>query len=124
MIEYSIFRNVGAVAVAVASAGVLAASPASAAEDASVGVPASSCTILHGPAGGSVPLCKTWFWDGNDYDGSWYPNGSSNLPSSSYLQRNMDGTIISPSAYSGRYQDKDSVRFRVCDSRAGCSGWW
>ncbi|HSA53523.1 MAG TPA: hypothetical protein VLH10_25855 [Yinghuangia sp.] len=84
---------------------------------------ASACTSLNGPAGGKLPLCKTWNWDGNDYDGSWRTNGPSTLPSQSYLQRSEDGRVVN-SAYSGTYNDKSKVYFRICDSRAGCAGWW
>src|SRR5262245_38832038 len=123
MSDFSIGKTIGVVAVAAASAGVLMTTSASA--ESSIGVLAQSCTSLSGPAGGSLPLCKTWVWDGNDYDGRWWTNGPSSLPSYSYLQRREDGTIISPSAYSGSYNDRDTVYFRVCDSRAGrCNGWW
>ncbi|CAL9463672.1 hypothetical protein SUDANB95_02675 [Actinosynnema sp. ALI-1.44] len=110
-----LFAKIGALAAAIAGTTVLIASPASAAQ---------SCTTLSGPAGGSLPLCKTWVWDGNDYDGRWWTNGPSSLPSYSYLQRREDGTIYN-SAYSGNYYDRDAVHFRICDSRTGgCNSWW
>ncbi|CAM3414502.1 hypothetical protein KIPE111705_07320 [Kibdelosporangium persicum] len=102
-------------AVAVASAGIMAASPAAAAQQ---------CGNLSGPAGGSLPLCKSWNWDGNDYDGKWWTNGPSSLPSQTYLQRSEDGTVIN-SSFSGSYTDVSKIAFRLCDRLAGrCGGWW
>lgn len=110
-----ILAKIGVMAAAIAGATVVLASPASAAQ---------ACTTMSGPAGGSLPLCKTWNWDGNDYDGRWWTNGPSSLPSYSYLQRREDGTIYN-SAYSGSYNDRDAVHFRICDSLANrCGGWW
>jgi hypothetical protein len=109
-------KRIGPTAAAVAVAAVmLTASPASAAQ---------ACTRLSGTAGGSLPMCKTWNWDGNDYDGKWWTNGPSSLPSYSYLQRHEDGTPYT-SQYSGTYNDRTAVNFRVCDRLAGCSPtWW
>lgn len=112
---YRRLGKIGATATVIAAVAVMLAPPASA---------ASACTSLSGPAGGSLPLCKTWTWDGNDYDGSWRTNGPSSLPSYSYLQRDEDGTRYN-SSYTGTYHDRDKVLFRICDSRAGCSSnWW
>ena len=111
----SMFKKAGLVAVAVASAGVLAAAPASATQ---------ACTDLHGPAGGTLPLCKSWFASGSAYYGKWWPNGPSSLPSHSYLQRYEDGRV-SNSATSGSYSNVKRVAFRLCDSLQGtCTGWW
>ncbi|MEU5896635.1 MULTISPECIES: hypothetical protein [unclassified Streptomyces] len=107
--------QIGLTATVIAATSVGFASSASAAE---------ACTNLSGPAGGRLPLCKTWVWDGNDYDGKWRTNGPSTLPSYSYLERWEDGSVYR-SAYSGSYYDRDKVYFRVCDSRAGrCGSWW
>ncbi|SFB45264.1 hypothetical protein SAMN05216266_11225 [Amycolatopsis marina] len=117
-------RRTGAIAAVAVGATVLLASPASAAEESPAGILAQSCKTLSGPAGGSLPLCKTWVWDGNDYDGRWWTNGPSSLPSYSYLQRYEDGWVTN-SAYSGSYSDRKKVHFRICDSRAGrCTSWW
>ncbi|MCE7004244.1 hypothetical protein LWC34_15575 [Kibdelosporangium philippinense] len=88
-------KKIGVVAATVVSAGIMVASPAAAAQQ---------CGNLGGPAGGSLPLCKSWNWDGNDYDGKWWTNGPSSLPSQTYLQRSEAG-VVKNSAYSGSYQD-------------------
>jgi hypothetical protein len=111
----SVARRVGVVLAAVAGAAIVAASPASAAQQ---------CANLSGPEGGTLPLCKSWVWDGNDYDGRWWTNGPSSLPSRTYLQRSEDGSVTN-SSYSGSYQDVTKIAFRLCDSSSGrCTGWW
>ncbi|MEO6088219.1 MAG: hypothetical protein ABIQ18_34410 [Umezawaea sp.] len=108
-------KKIGIVIAAVAGASILAASPASAAQQ---------CTDLTGPEGGTLPLCKSWNWDGNDYDGKWWTNGPSSLPSHTYLQRREDG-VVKNSGYSGSYSDVKKISFRLCDSlTSNCSGWW
>ncbi|WP_107098051.1 hypothetical protein [Streptomyces atriruber] len=103
------------------AATVIAATSAGLASSASA---AQACTNLPGPAGGRLPLCKTWVWDGNDYDGKWWTNGPSTLPSYSYLERYEDGAVHR-SSYSGSYNDRDKVYFRVCDSHTrSCGRWW
>ncbi|WP_245848546.1 hypothetical protein [Lentzea kentuckyensis] len=100
---------------AVAGASVLLATPASAAQQ---------CGDLQGPEGGTLPLCKSWVWDGNDYDGKWWTNGPSSLPSHTYLQRREDG-VVKNSSFSGSYSDVSKIAFRLCDSTTSrCSGWW
>ncbi|MFC0105262.1 hypothetical protein [Kibdelosporangium aridum] len=107
--------KIGVVVAAVASAGILAATPAAAAQQ---------CGSLSGPAGGTLPLCKSWNWDGNDYDGKWWTDGPSTLPSQTYLQRSEDG-VVKNSSFSGSYQDVKKIAFRLCDRLANrCSGWW
>ncbi|WP_090048224.1 hypothetical protein [Lentzea fradiae] len=97
---------------------------ASAKPDGEVGVLARACTTFY-MGSGEVYFCKTWNWDGNDYDGSWGPEGPSDLPGGTYLQRREDGRKIDPSAWSGRYYDRDEVLFRVCnDLLGGCTSWW
>ncbi|RKT53633.1 hypothetical protein [Saccharothrix australiensis] len=111
----SAVKRIGVVLAAVAGAAVLAASPASAAQQ---------CGDLRGPEGGTLPLCKSWNWDGNDYDGKWWTNGPSSLPSHTYLQRSEDGSVTN-SSFSGSYQDVKTIRFRLCDSSTRrCTGWW
>ena len=111
----SVLKKAGIVTLAVAGAGIIAASPASAAQQ---------CGDLSGPSGGSITLCKSWTWDGNDYDGKWWTSGPADLPSYTYLQRSEDGHVTN-SAYSGSYRDVKNLAFRLCDSLAGrCNGWW
>jgi len=111
----SMVKKISIVAVAVAGVGVAAASPAFATQQ---------CGNLGGPSGGSVTLCKSWVWDGNDYDGKWWTDGPSSLPSHTYLQRSEDGHVTN-SALSGSYSDVSKIAFRLCDSLAGrCNGWW
>ena len=108
-------RKIGITVATIASAGILLASPASAAQQ---------CGDLQGPEGGDLPLCKSWVWDGNDYDGKWWTNGPSDLPSHTYLQRREDG-VVKNSSFSGSYSDVSTISFRLCDSSTGrCSGWW
>ncbi|WP_199443130.1 hypothetical protein [Umezawaea beigongshangensis] len=108
-------RKVGVVLAAVAGAAVLSASPASAAQQ---------CGNLGGPEGGTLPLCKSWVWDGNDHDGRWWTDGPSSLPSQTYLQRSEDGSVKN-SSFSGSYQDVTKIAFRLCDSLSGrCTSWW
>jgi hypothetical protein len=108
-------RKIAAVLAMTAGATLLSVSPASAAQQ---------CTDLHGPEGGTVTLCKSWVWDGNDYDGKWWTDGPSSLPSHTYLQRSEDGSVRN-SSFSGSYSDVQKIAFRLCDSSTGrCSGWW
>lgn len=108
-------KKIGVVLATVAGAGILAATPASAAQQ---------CADLDGPAGGSVRLCKSWNWDGNDYDGRWWTDGPSSLPSQTYLQRREDGAVTN-SSFSGSYSDVSKISFRLCDRlQGGCTGWW
>lgn len=112
---YRRLGKIGATATVIAAVAVMLAPPASA---------ASACTSLSGPAGGSLPLCKTWTWDGNDYDGRWWTDGPSTLPSHTYLQRSEDG-VVRNSSYSGSYSDVKKIAFRLCDNLTGrCTGWW
>jgi hypothetical protein len=108
-------KKIGGVVATVAGAVVFAASPASAAQQ---------CADLRGPEGGTLPLCKSWVWDGNDYDGRWWTDGPSSLPSRTYLQRSEDGSVRN-SSFSGSYSDVSKIAFRLCDSSTGrCTGWW
>jgi hypothetical protein len=84
---------------------------------------AQACTNFY-MGSGHVNLCKTWVWDGNDYDGRWWVNGPSDLPGGSYLQRREDGGSPINSNWSGRYNDRDEVLFRVCNRLLGCTDWW
>ncbi|WP_052684738.1 hypothetical protein [Lentzea aerocolonigenes] len=108
-------KKIGAVLAAAVGISLLAVTPASAAQQ---------CSGLDGPAGGSVRLCKSWNWDGNDYDGKWWTEGPSDLPTQTYLQRREDG-VVKNSAYSGSYNDVSKIAFRLCDRlQGGCTGWW
>ncbi|MEV6236987.1 hypothetical protein [Lentzea sp. NPDC051838] len=108
-------KRLAVAAVMAAGATLLTVSPASAAQQ---------CGDLRGPEGGTLPLCKSWIWDGNDYDGKWWTNGPSSLPSHTYLQRSEDGSVRN-SSYSGSYSNVKKIAFRLCDSLSGrCSGWW
>ena len=112
------------VAAAVVGVAVLLAAPAAAAPEPAEARPATACKTLSGPAGGSLPLCKSWERRGNAYDGRWWPNGPSSLPSKSYLERSEDGHVTR-SKHSGSYKNRKRVLFRVCDSLARrCNGWW
>lgn len=108
-------KKIGVVLATVAGASILAATPASAAQQ---------CADLRGPEGGTLPLCKSWVWDGNDHDGRWWTDGPSSLPSRTYLQRSEDG-VVRNSSFSGSYSDVSKIAFRLCDSSTGrCTGWW
>jgi hypothetical protein len=108
-------KKIGIIIATVAGASILAATPASAAQQ---------CTDLYGPEGGRLPLCKSWVWDGNDYDGRWWSDGPSTLPSHTYMQRREDG-VVRTSSFSGSYSDVSKIAFRLCDNLTNrCSGWW
>ncbi|QFZ21051.1 hypothetical protein [Saccharothrix syringae] len=106
----------------VVAAGLMGAGSASA-RPVEVGPLAQACTNFY-MGSGHVNLCKTWVWDGNDYDGRWWVNGPSDLPGGSYLQRREDGGTPINSPWSGSYNDRDEVLFRVCNSLLGCTDWW
>jgi hypothetical protein len=109
----TMLKKAAFVALAVAGAGIIAASPASAAQQ---------CGDLG--SGGEITFCKSWNWDGNDYDGKWWTSGPSSLPSYTYLQRSEDGHVTN-SAFSGSYHDVKKLAFRLCDSLSGhCNSWW
>jgi len=108
-------KKIGVVVATIAGVSILAATPASAAQQ---------CGGLRGPEGGTLTLCKSWTWDGNDYDGRWWTDGPSTLPSHTYLQRSEDG-VVRNSSYSGSYSDVKKIAFRLCDNLTGrCTGWW
>ncbi|SHF61987.1 hypothetical protein [Streptoalloteichus hindustanus] len=117
-------KRVAVAAAVVTGATLVLAAPASAAQDPALALPAQACTTLTGPAGGKLPLCKSWVRNGDAYDGRWWGNGPSTLPTKTYLQRSEDGHITS-SDFSGSYYKRKKVLFRLCDRLAGrCSGWW
>jgi hypothetical protein len=78
---------------------------------------AQECTTIT-VSGGNLPICKSRVWDGNGYDGKWWLIGVATLPSCGYLQGSEGGTVYN-SAYSGSYNDRYAVYFRVCSSLSG-----
>ncbi|CAM03893.1 hypothetical protein A8924_5011 [Saccharopolyspora erythraea NRRL 2338] len=120
---YSIGKAATTAAVAMVLATTAPALTAAAESGADAKPSAKACTNLY-MGSGHVHLCKTWSWDGNDYDGRWWNEGPSDLPGGSYLQRREDGGRPIDSPWRGSYQDRDEVVFRVCNDLLGCGGWW
>ncbi|MBE8515928.1 hypothetical protein ILP97_00010 [Amycolatopsis sp. H6(2020)] len=99
-------------------------SPAAAESSSEAGTLGSACHTFR-DGGGHIVLCYDWHWDGNDYDGSWWVSGPSDLPGGAYLKRkeNDDGIWVS-SRWSGSYNDRDTIYFKVCDNMTGgCDVW-